>query len=67
MVQYVGTSVNHVMRYNIDQRKAQYVNSDLLLESVTKYVLEVERELRKKGSRDTATFHYNLYSCQIPI
>jgi hypothetical protein len=46
--QNVETTVNHVMRYNIDPHEAQDVNSDLSPEDLRKYVLEVVREIKER-------------------
>jgi hypothetical protein len=46
--QNVETTVNHVMRYNIDPLEGQGVNSELSPEYIKKYVSEVVREIKEK-------------------
>jgi hypothetical protein len=48
--QNIQTTVNHVMKYNVDPHEAQDVNSDLSPENIRKYVLEVVREIKEKKS-----------------
>jgi len=49
--QNVQTTVNHVMKSNVDPHEAQDVNSDLSPEYMRNYVLEVVRELKEKRAR----------------